>query len=134
MSPLLIEALEVALRAAELTDGDVDPTVGRALELAGYDRDWRLLAAPRRSSPSRAQRSRARVQAGWRTVALDRGAGTVRVPTGVRLDLGATAKAWAADRAARGRRDGERLRRAREPRRRHRHRRRRRPPAAGGSA
>ena len=46
-SPLLVEALEVALRAAELTDGDVDPTVGRALELAGYDRDWNLLAASR---------------------------------------------------------------------------------------
>ena len=46
VSQLLIEALEVALRAAELTDGDVDPTVGRALELAGYDRDWRLLEPP----------------------------------------------------------------------------------------
>src|ERR1700728_748437 len=40
---LLMEALELAVRAAELTGGDVDPTVGRALELAGYDRDWRLL-------------------------------------------------------------------------------------------
>ena len=29
----------MALRAAELTDGDVDPTVIEALELAGYD-DW----------------------------------------------------------------------------------------------
>ncbi|HXQ01108.1 MAG TPA: FAD:protein FMN transferase, partial [Solirubrobacteraceae bacterium] len=35
---LLMEALELAVRAAELTGGDVDPTVGRALELAGYDR------------------------------------------------------------------------------------------------
>ncbi len=40
---LLIEAVEVALRAAELTDGDVDPTVGAALVLAGYDRDMQLL-------------------------------------------------------------------------------------------
>ena len=45
VDPLLIEALELALRAAALTDGDVDPTIGRALELAGYDRDWRLLDA-----------------------------------------------------------------------------------------
>ena len=44
--PLLVEALELALRAAELTGGDVDPTVGRALELAGYDRDWKLLDPP----------------------------------------------------------------------------------------
>ena len=48
-APLLIEALQVALRAAELTDGDVDPTVGAALVLAGYDRDWSLRGAPRRA-------------------------------------------------------------------------------------
>ncbi len=33
----------LALRGAALTDGDVDPTIGRALELAGYDRDFELL-------------------------------------------------------------------------------------------
>jgi thiamine biosynthesis lipoprotein ApbE len=107
---LLIEALEVALRAAELTDGDVDPTLGRALELAGYDRDWRLLAPPIEHDPvvadergPAAQREPAvvaRVRAGWRTVAVDRASCSVRIPAGVRLDLGATAKAWAADRAA----------------------------------
>jgi thiamine biosynthesis lipoprotein len=37
---------------------------------------------------------------GWRTVALDPAARTLHVPAGVRLDLGATAKALAADRAA----------------------------------
>lgn len=42
----------------------------------------------------------ARVHAGWRTVAVDRSISTIRIPAGVRLDLGATAKAWAADRAA----------------------------------
>ena len=46
VSRLLIEAVQVALRAAELTDGDVDPTVGNALVLAGYDRDWALLRKP----------------------------------------------------------------------------------------
>ena len=45
-SPLLVEALELALRAARLTEGDVDPTLGRALALAGYDRDWRELPPP----------------------------------------------------------------------------------------
>lgn len=43
VTPLLIAALQVALRAAECSDGDVDPTVGTALVLAGYDRDWQLL-------------------------------------------------------------------------------------------
>ena len=97
-SALLIEALEVALRAAEMTDGDVDPTVGRALELAGYDRDWNLLAASRGEPEPPA--IIARVHTGWRTVAVDPITSTIRIPAGVRLDLGATAKAWAADRAA----------------------------------
>jgi FAD:protein FMN transferase len=99
VDPLLIEALEVALRAAELTGGDVDPTVGRALELAGYDRDWRLLAEP--DGGAEGQRALvARFRSGWRTIVLDRANTTIRVPNGIRLDLGATAKAWAADRAA----------------------------------
>jgi thiamine biosynthesis lipoprotein len=99
VSPLLIEALALALRAAELTGGDVDPTVGRALELAGYDRDWRLLDPPG-EQPERAVAITARVRAGWRTIALDRESSAIRVPAGMRIDLGATAKAWAADRAA----------------------------------
>ena len=37
---------------------------------------------------------------GWRAIELDRERSAIRVPTGVRLDLGATAKAWVADRAA----------------------------------
>jgi thiamine biosynthesis lipoprotein len=107
-----MEALELALRAAELTDGAVDPTVGRALELAGYDRDWRLLPpafddaslqasklAPSASSV-RARTIAVHRRSGWRTVALDRGRACVSVPRGIRLDLGATAKGWAADRAA----------------------------------
>lgn len=99
VSPLLAEALEVALRAAELTAGDVDPTVGLALELAGYDRDWRLLDPPG-PQPQAAPAIMLRVRDGWRTVALDRARRSLRTPAGVRLDLGASAKAWAADRAA----------------------------------
>ncbi|HEV3070666.1 MAG TPA: FAD:protein FMN transferase [Solirubrobacteraceae bacterium] len=114
VDPLLMEALRVALRAAELTDGDVDPTLGAALELAGYDDDWNLLAPPGEEiaspgpaeiaspgpAPLRPLRIRARVRAGWRTVELDPGRMTIRVPAPIRLDLGATAKALAADRAA----------------------------------
>jgi thiamine biosynthesis lipoprotein ApbE len=99
VDPLLIEAIGVALRAAALTDGDVDPTLGRALELAGYDRDWKLLQ-PSRGEPRPTAAVTVHVRAGWRAVELDRSRATVRVPSGVKLDLGATAKAWAADRAA----------------------------------
>lgn len=101
VSPLLIEAVEVALRAAELTSGDVDPTVGTALELAGYDRDWRLLEQPGEEPFRAAPRVLASIRPGWRAVELDHGRATVRIPAGAKLDLGATAKAWAADRASR---------------------------------
>jgi FAD:protein FMN transferase len=107
---LLIETVELALRAAELTNGDVDPTVGTALVLAGYDRDMRLLdrvspgTGPKNSGacspPVLAPHIRAKPICGWRAVELDREHSTLRIPRGVKLDLGATAKAWAADRAA----------------------------------
>jgi thiamine biosynthesis lipoprotein ApbE len=94
VSPTFLDALQVALRAAVLTDGRVDPTVGGALVLAGYDRDF----ASVQDRPE--LRVRAARVPGWRVVELDREAQTVRVPQGVVLDLGATAKALAADRAA----------------------------------
>ena len=42
VSSLFVEALEVALTAARLTDGDVDPTCGQSLAWLGYDRDFAL--------------------------------------------------------------------------------------------
>jgi thiamine biosynthesis lipoprotein len=100
IGPLLLAALEVGLRAAELTGGDVDPTLGRALELAGYDRDWRLLPPPGEPPDAEMRAVAVRLRTGWRTVRVDRAASSVLLPAGVRIDLGATAKAWAADRAA----------------------------------
>ena len=41
-----------------------------------------------------------RVIPGWRSVRVDLAAGQLTVPAGVQLDLGATVKGWAADRAA----------------------------------
>jgi thiamine biosynthesis lipoprotein ApbE len=101
VSPLLVEAIQVALRAAELTNGDVDPTVGDALVLAGYDRDWALLEKPI-EGPEQSQQPviQVRVTPGWQAIEIDSERAAIRIPTGVRLDLGATAKAWAADRAA----------------------------------
>jgi thiamine biosynthesis lipoprotein ApbE len=95
VSPLLAEAIAVALRAARLTDGDVDPTVGAAMNAVGYDRDFSLV---QRNGP--AVRLTVKTIPGWRQVEFDEQARLLRVPPGVRLDLGATAKAWAADRSA----------------------------------
>jgi thiamine biosynthesis lipoprotein ApbE len=95
VSPLLAEAIGVALRAAELTDGDVDPTVGAAMNAVGYDRDFALIPP---DGP--AVRLTVRAVPGWRQVEFDQLSRRLRLPAGVRLDLGATAKAWVADRAA----------------------------------
>lgn len=95
VSGLFVEALDAALGAARATDGDVDPTVGRALRVAGYDRDFAQLPAIRTG------RIRFVPAPGWRLVQVDRRRPAVRVPRGVELDFGATAKALAADRAAR---------------------------------
>jgi FAD:protein FMN transferase len=96
VGPLLLEALRVALRAAAGTGGLVVPTVGRALRLAGYDRTFRVVA----SRDPRGFRASFEPVAGADAVELDERRGTVRVREGVELDLGATAKALAADRAA----------------------------------
>ncbi|MEV0406744.1 FAD:protein FMN transferase [Actinoallomurus sp. NPDC050550] len=93
VSALFARTLKRALEVAEATDGMVDPTVGAALVAAGYDRD---IAEVRDGGP--APRLVRRRVAGWRTVRLD--GQVVRLPRSVRLDLGATAKALAADRAA----------------------------------
>jgi thiamine biosynthesis lipoprotein len=95
VGPILLEAVSAALRAARLTEGDVDPTVGDALIALGYDRDFEEVAT--RISPSRPLAT----VPGWRTVQVDPDAGTIRLARGVTVDLGATAKALAADHAAR---------------------------------
>lgn len=94
ISPLLHDALALSLRAARLTDGAVDPTVGSALIAAGYDRD--LAAGLDSNDPPRSPHP----APGWQQVRLDTERARVVVPMGVKLDLGATAKGLAADRAA----------------------------------
>jgi thiamine biosynthesis lipoprotein len=100
VGPVLLEAVIVALRAARLTGGDVDPTVGRALISLGYDRDFAAMSVGEDGAVlSPGARPLASVP-GWRTVTVDPERSTIRVAGGVSLDLGATAKALAADRAA----------------------------------
>lgn len=91
--PLLFQAIETALWAARVTDGIVDPTIGEALVRAGYDRDFAELG----NEPVTLV---ARRVPGWRGVGISSDSGTIRLPPGVMLDLGATAKALGADRAA----------------------------------
>ena len=100
VSGLFAEILDAALRAARLTGGDVDPTCGRALTGLGYDRDFAEVRAAGDLAP-RLTGSLSPVP-GSRSVQLDRSGSRPRVALrhGAQLDLGATAKAWAADHCA----------------------------------
>ena len=95
VTALLGAAIDVALRAAALTDGLCDPTVGGALRRIGYDGDFAEVV--RRDGPISLH-----VQAipGWRSIDFDPQTRTLRAPAGVELDLGSTGKAYAADLAA----------------------------------
>jgi thiamine biosynthesis lipoprotein len=95
VSPLLAQALAVSFRAALLTDGLVDPTVGNALCRLGYDRDFAEVVR-RPAAPT----GTAGAAPGWWRVSLRERDCSVLLPRGVSLDLGSTAKAFAADRAA----------------------------------
>ncbi len=95
VSPLLFEAIRVALEVAERTRGAVDPTVGRALVAIGYDRDFDEVAKDVSPLVQSAQRA-----PGWELVQLDRRDRSVRMAADVQLDLGASAKALSADIAA----------------------------------
>jgi thiamine biosynthesis lipoprotein len=97
VSALLFDVLEVACAVAVKTAGTVDPTVGSAVISLGYDRDFDQIEEPGWSGG----RHRPRPAPGWWRVQLDPRERTVVVPSGIRIDVGATAKAWAADRAAR---------------------------------
>ena len=96
VSPLLFEVLLVALRVCEQTDGAVDPTVARSVRLVGYDDDFGRLDPD--GPPLRVT---LRPAPGVGSIEMDRARRRVLVPVGTELDVGATAKAFAADRAAR---------------------------------
>ena len=93
LSPLLADLVGTALDAAEATGGLVDPTVGGAVAALGYDRSLELL--PEDGPAVRVVRE----VPGWRRVRLS--GDRLDLPEGVLLDLGATAKARAADLTAR---------------------------------
>ena len=127
IGPVLWDVLRAALDAARWTQGLVTPTLLAALEHAGYDRSFDALAAVRADplprpdggggwtsegsnaadGPNAADGRTAadgRLTAAatdWRAIRMDPAGRTVTLPAGMRLDLGGSAKGWAADQAAR---------------------------------
>jgi thiamine biosynthesis lipoprotein len=104
-SDALLRALDAALAAARLSGGLVDPTVLPALERAGYAASRAglepadLAAAVAAAPPRRA--AAPRPDAAWRRIEIDPDMATARLPAGVRVDLGGSAKGMAVDLAAR---------------------------------
>lgn len=95
VSALAFRALRVAVDAASWTGGLVDPTVGASLVSLGYDRTYRQLPIDVPGATITLVPT-----VGWQCVELDAEAARVRWPSGVIVDLGATAKGLAADMAA----------------------------------
>ena len=95
VSPLFGRAISEALRGARITGGAVDPTVGTAVRLLGYDKDFAAMPADGSAIVLVAEQI-----PGWRAVRYDEPTRTLWLPRGVELDLGSTAKALASDLAA----------------------------------
>jgi FAD:protein FMN transferase len=88
-SEIFADTLRTALRAADETDGVVEPGLGASLEAAGYTRDFELLAPDPRPPASAAPGG------AWRRFLVV--GHRVGVPAGVRLDLNGVVKALAVD-------------------------------------
>jgi thiamine biosynthesis lipoprotein len=73
----------------------VDPTVGSAIKLAGYNTDFAEVPTDGMAIDLVVSRV-----PGWQAIAFNEHSRSVRVPRGVELDLGATAKALTSDIAA----------------------------------
>jgi thiamine biosynthesis lipoprotein len=94
VSTILFEAVQFALRVAEVSGGAFDPTVGHALQRHGFTRHHRNGATVR--TPTTAATA-----ASFRDVELDATRRTIRLRRELLLDLGAVAKGLAVDSAAR---------------------------------
>lgn len=94
VSDLLFEAIRFALAVAEETGGAFDPTVGRAMEQRGFNREYRTGARVDTHIEIADDVS-------YRDVVCDTVAKTVLLKRPLVLDLGAVAKGLAIDMAAR---------------------------------
>lgn len=91
-----ITLLDTALQAAASTGGAVDPTIGAHVKHVGYGTDIaEVRTATQVIRPGQVS------QADWTRVKIDHDLSMAGVGAGLELDLGATAKAWTADVAAR---------------------------------
>ena len=118
VSDTLWKVLKLALEAAHSTDGMITPTVLGAVEAAGYTTSFDLMqqgvsfngavtgvqaqskGAFRPTSGRMAALIEGKREKEWRKIKTNAATHSVRLPAGVRLDLGGVAKGWAGDEAA----------------------------------
>jgi len=93
VSPLLAQLMEFALTLAQRSSGAFDPTVGRTLELRGFNQHYVTGRRVESTMPAGG--------VSYRDVALDRRRGTITVRRPMVVDLSAVAKGLAIDLAAR---------------------------------
>lgn len=91
VSDLFARVMHTALAAARSTDGLVDPTLGAAIEAAGYNRDFSLLLNDDERPPGQPVPGR------WSALRLD--GRLLSRPPGVHLDLNGVVKSLAVDEA-----------------------------------
>lgn len=96
VSATLFAAVAEGVAAARASDGLFDPGLLPLLEALGYDRDYAEIAGREAGLEWRVSAGSAG-PGGWRGIELDRVGRRVRLPEGVRLDLGGIVKGWAAD-------------------------------------
>ena len=91
ISPFLFEPLRFALEMAKLTDGKFDPTIGKIMEVQGFNRHY--LTGSFIQSPSAESVT-------YQDIVLDEQARTLCLNKPLVIDLGAVAKGFAIDLAA----------------------------------
>lgn len=99
VSDLLYTVIEQSMSAAEASDGLFHPALLPLLEELGYDRDFDAIAEREVAQASGPVPPSSAINTEWRDIALDPLRRRVRLPTGLRLDLGGIVKGWAADSA-----------------------------------
>jgi len=93
VSPILFHALEIAITTSELTAGAFDPTVGRILELQGFNQNYL-------TGQTVSTRSADDSSASYKDIRLCKASHSVVLEKPMALDLGAVAKGLAVDLAA----------------------------------
>jgi thiamine biosynthesis lipoprotein len=98
VSPLLFELLHAACAVADASEGAFDPTMGQRMRARSHDRHFRT---QQRQPETASVAATPDTRATWRDIHLDRSSHIVRLTRALELDLGAIAKGFAVDLAAR---------------------------------